>query len=170
MTRLVARLAGALSGRASRDRLPREAGDEALEGWRAWQVVECKDGPALASWWMGTLWPTRRAMTSGCHAHGSRPAAHHVCGLHAFASHDDALAYAVAGQEQERLFALAPARALGVAVGRVSGWGRVVGHTHGWRSQFAYPFDLYLLAGDRSVARLIADRYAVETIPGLPGP
>jgi hypothetical protein len=29
---------------------------------------------------------------------------------------------------------------------RVSCWGHVVRHTLGWRSQFAYPYDLYLLS------------------------
>jgi hypothetical protein len=46
-----------------------------------------------------------------------------------------------------------------------SGWGRAVSHTRGWRSEFAYPYDLQLLAGDRALARALAGRYGVEVSP-----
>jgi hypothetical protein len=137
---------------------------EPMCGWRAWQVVEGKDGPTLASWWLGTLWPAHRELQAACHVHGSQPAAYHVCGIHAFAAREDAVAYARGRREGPLLFARTPARSLGIAIGRVSGWGRVVRHTRGWRSQFAYPFDLYLLTGSRDLARSLADRYAVETM------
>jgi hypothetical protein len=153
-----------LAGRGSRHQLPRDAVHEPMRGCRAWQVVDGKDGPNLASWWQSTLWPMRRELQSGCHMHGSRPAAHHVCGIHAFAAREDALAYVHSRRDVPMLFARTPARSLGIAIGRVSGWGRVVRHAHGWRSQFAYPFDLFLLAGDRALARSLADRYAVETM------
>jgi hypothetical protein len=42
-------------------------------------------------------------------------------------------------------------------------------HSRGWRSQFAYPYDLYLLRGDRALARTLAGRYAVEVAPFPPG-
>jgi hypothetical protein len=134
-----------------------------MSGWRAWQVVDTKHGPTLASWWLSTLWPVRRELEAVCHVHGSRPSAHHVCGIYAFGSREDALAYVAGRRDGPLLFAHSPARALGIAVGRVSGWGRVVGHARGWRSQFAYPFDLELIAGDGALARRLADRYAVDT-------
>jgi hypothetical protein len=145
--------------------IPRDETREALLGWRAWQVIEDRDGPTLTSWWLSTSWPVRRALEARCGMHGSRPAAHHVCGIHAFAAREDALAYAAADREGPQLFTRSPARALGIAVGRVSGWGRAVRHTRGWRSQYAYPYDVYLVSGDRALARLLADRYAVETAP-----
>lgn len=153
-----------VAGRGSRHHLPRDAAHEPMRGWRAWQIVDGRDGPTLASWWLSTLWRTRRELQAGCHMHGSRPAAHHACGIHAFADREDALAYVRSRRDGPMLFARTPARSLGIAIGRVSGWGRVVRHTRGWRSQFAYPFDLYLLTGDRALARSLADRYAVETI------
>lgn len=94
-----------------------------------------------------------------------QPAVHHVCGIHAFAARDEALAQAAGRREGQVLFARTPARALGIAVGRVSGWGRAIGHTRGWRSQYAYPYDLYLISGDQALARMLADRYAVESAP-----
>jgi hypothetical protein len=139
---------------------------EPLRGWRGWLVVETRDGPALASWCMGALWPARRALQARCGQHGSRPVAHHLCGIHAFDARDEALAYLESTHETPpRLFVRRPQHALGIAFGRVSGWGRAVAHTRGWRSEFAYPFDLQLLKGDRTLARALADRYAVEVSP-----
>ncbi len=136
---------------------------EPLRGWRGWQVVEDADGPLLASWAVGALWPARRAMRARCGVHGSRPAAHHLCGIHAFGERDEALAYLDRSTETTPLlFVRRPQRALAIALGRVSGWGRAVAHTRGWRSEFAYPYDLQLLRGDRGLARALAGRYAVE--------
>jgi hypothetical protein len=160
---LTARIASWLTGRSPTQRFPLQSLDEPLRGWRVWQVVDTRDGPALGSWWLGTLWPARRELEARCCVHGSRPAVHHVCGIHAFGARDDALAYGARRRHGPALFARTPARALGVAVGRVSGWGRAVRHTGGWRSQYAYPYDLYLVAGDRALALLLADRYAVDT-------
>jgi hypothetical protein len=144
----------------------RDVLSEPLRGWRGWQVVESRDGPSLASWCVGALWPVRAALRSRCGLHGSRPATHHRCGIHAFDARDEALAYL--GQSHEAapmLFVRRPERALGVVIGRVSGWGRIVTHTRGWRSEFAYPYDLELLRGDRTLARALAGRYAVEVTP-----
>jgi hypothetical protein len=165
LSELALRVASWVTGRASREPVPRDSVQEPLSGWRVWQVIESKDGPALASWWVSTLWPARRALEARCGVHGSRPAVHHVCGIHAFATRDEALAYAAGRRAGPMLFARTPARALGIAVGRVSGWGRAVCHTRGWRSQYAYPYDLYLISGDRALARMLADSYAVETAP-----
>jgi hypothetical protein len=116
----------------------------------------------------GQLWPARRQLEARCSVHGSRPAVHHVCGIHAFGAREDALAYVSRRCHGPALFARTPARALDVAIGRVSGWGRAVRHTAGWRSQYAYPYDLYLVGGDRALARTLADRYAVDTAPLIP--
>jgi hypothetical protein len=155
------RIASWVADRGSRPKLPHDAEYEPLRGWRVWRVVDGRDGPALVSWWWSTPWPARRELEAHCFMHGRRPAAHHICGIHAFVAREDARAYAYAHPRRSMLFVPRP---VGIAIGRVSGWGRVVRHTHGWRSQYAYPFDLYLLAGDRPLARSLADRYAVETV------
>jgi len=141
--------------------------NEALRGWRAWQVVDGRDGPVLLSWAHATEWPARRALEARCNRHG-RPAAHHSCGVYAFSDREPALAYAEPHPGGPQLFVHRPERALAIAVGVVSGWGRVIRHARGWRSQFAYPYDLYLPAGDRGLALALADRYAVETSPFPP--
>jgi hypothetical protein len=149
---------------------PLEPVADPLRGWRAWQVVDDRDGPRLLSWWHGTSWPARRALEAACNRHGSRPAAHHSCGIYAFDECERALAYVRSRAAGPQLFMRHPQGARGIAVGVVSGWGRAVAHAHGWRSQFAYPYDMYLLAGDDGLARELSDRYAVETCPFPPTP
>jgi hypothetical protein len=139
---------------------------EPLRGWRGWLVVDTSDGPTLASWCVSALWPARQALEARCGMHGSRPVRHHLCGIHAFKVRDEALAYLKSSHDAPpRLFTRRPDRALGIAFGRASGWGRAVSHTRGWRSEFAYPYDLQLLAGDRALARALAGRYGVEVSP-----
>jgi hypothetical protein len=51
---------------------------------------------------------------------------------------------------------------LAAAVGRVSLWGRVIENTGGWRGQFAYPYEIVLLGGDRAMAAELRERYAID--------
>jgi hypothetical protein len=141
---------------------------EPLRGWRAWQVLDDRDGPRLTSWWHGTRWPARAALEARCHRHGGRPSPHHSCGIYAFDGVERALEYVGSRNGAPQLFQRHPARARGIVVGVVSGWGRAVAHDFGWRSQFAYPYDLYVLEGDDALARELSDRYAVETSPFPP--
>jgi hypothetical protein len=142
---------------------------EPLRGWRGWQIVDSRDGPTLASWWVSALWPARRPLEARCGMHGSRPVTHHPCGIHAFAARDEALTYLDRSRDAAPLlFTRRPQRALGVAIGRVSGWGRAILHDRGWRSEYAYPYDVYLLKGDGALARSLASRYAVDVLPFAP--
>lgn len=142
-----------------------EALTEALRGWRVWQVVERRDGVALRSLWVNAVWPARRALESVCALHGGRIVSWHVCGIHAFTERDEAHAYAARRPRHALPGLHGDERALGLVIGRVSGWGRAICHERGWRSQLAYPYALYLPSGDRGLARALADRYAVETAP-----
>lgn len=150
--------------------MPGEVVTEALRGWRAWQVLDGRHGPVLASWCVNALWPVRRPLEARCGMHGPLPVAHHACGIHAFSAREEALAYLDRSRHSSPLlFVRRPERALGLAIGRVCGWGRAVAHARGWRSQFAYPYDLYLLRGDRALARALAGRYAVDVSAVPPG-
>src|SRR5262249_9494586 len=149
----------------SRSRVTPELVREPLLGWRAWRVIEHDGGPALTSWWMSTLWPARHALESECGDHGAQPVADHMCGIHAYKARGPPIAYLARRHESgRRLTSRRPEHTLAVAFGRVSGWGRAVEHERGWRSQFAYPYELYLIAGDRGLALALAGRYAVETV------
>jgi hypothetical protein len=107
-------------------------------------------------------WPPLRALEARCFVHGSRPAAHHVCGVHAFSTRERALVYLVRNPPRPSTPLAGAETPLGVVFGRVSGWGRAVVHAAGWRSEFAYPFAVYVLGRDRGLARALADRYAVD--------
>ena len=49
-----------------------------------------------------------------------------------------------------------------VALGRVSLWGRILEREHGFRAQFAYPYDLFLIGADDEIASGLRRRYAVD--------
>jgi hypothetical protein len=49
-------------------------------------------------------------------------------------------------------------------LGRVSLWGRVFENTHGWRAQYAYPYELFVLGGDAATVRGLRDTYAVDVL------
>jgi hypothetical protein len=44
----------------------------------------------------------------------------------------------------------------------VSLWGRILARERGFRAQYAYPFELYLIGGDEQIARELRDSYAVD--------
>jgi len=94
-----------------------------------------------------------------CRRHDA-PRADHRCGVYAFRTRAAA---------EDLLRRCAPARLAGcrpVALGAVSLWGRVIPHREGWRAQFAYPYELFVLGGDDEVAFGLRDRYAVDVIRG----
>ena len=147
---------------AKEEMSPRDILSEPLVGWRAWHVVYEYSLPVLVSWSLNTAWPARRKLEAACEQHGPRPHRDHDCGIHAFKSRDDALAYAGCLPYEGLSFVRAMEGRACVAVGRVSLWGRVVAHRGGYRAQFAYPYELFLIDGDQGIARDLARRYAVE--------
>jgi hypothetical protein len=37
-------------------------------------------------------------------------------------------------------------------------------NTHGWRAQYAYPYELFVLGGDTATLRGLRDAYAVDVL------
>lgn len=141
---------------------------EPAVGWRAWHVVEEHEGVTLVSWWLNTAWPARQRLESSCRQHGDRPELRHDCGIHAFKSREHALGYAGERVPYVGFPFVRPIEGrVGIAVGRVSLWGRVVAHRGGYRAQYAYPYDIFLLHGGPDVARGLQSRYAVDVADGL---
>jgi hypothetical protein len=104
---------------------------EAIDGWRAWSVIE-RDGDV----WLSSLtrpedWEPGAPFVASCtrrrHASPRRGCS---CGVYAAA-------------EPEELAGLG--RIAGAAVGQVSLWGRVAEHTRGVRAETAYPARLRLV-------------------------
>jgi len=52
-----------------------------------------------------------------------------------------------------------------IAIGRVSLWGRVLARQNGFRAQYAYPYDLFLIGGEDGLARELRRLYAVDVSP-----
>lgn len=143
--------------------------DDVIRGWRAWHVVHDDRGVRLVSLWLNADWPARRRIESACDRHGPHPPLDHACGIHAFKATEDALGYV--GERVPFVgfpFVRSVENRACLAVGRVSLWGRVVEHADGWRGQFAYPYDIFLVGGSPQLARELAAVYAVDVVSGRP--
>ena len=49
-----------------------------------------------------------------------------------------------------------------IALGSVSLWGRILARERGYRAQYAYPYELFVIGGNEQIARELRDRYAVD--------
>jgi len=52
-----------------------------------------------------------------------------------------------------------------IAIGRVSLWGRILARENGFRAQYAYPYELFLIGGEDTLARELRGLYAVDVWP-----
>lgn len=117
-------------------------------------------------------WPARRRFEASCPVHrGGAPVEGHECGIYAFRTR--ALAEELLrrytgvrhcyGREYRELPAVRQGRP--IALGSVSLWGRILAREKGFRAQYAYPYELFLIGGDDQIARELRDRYAVDVWP-----
>jgi hypothetical protein len=141
------------------DWLGAAAAPDVVTGWRLWQVVRAGSDVRLAAWSAPELqWPPRRRCEARClldlGADHIVPQPGCRCGLYAYRTRELA----------ERALA-AEMRPEPVVLGRVSLWGRIVGHQRGWRSQYGYPYELYSVGDDHAVARALRSAYAVDASP-----
>ena len=123
-------------------------------GWRLWHV----DDDRLLSWTRGAAWPAGERMEARCrrlfgHAPHEAPQSRHSCGIYALRTREQAAAL---------LHELPRRLRKPIALGRVSLWGRVIENVGGWRAQYAYPYELFLVGGDDAVAAGLRRRYAVD--------
>lgn len=127
-----------------------------ITGWRLWQVIPSGQQHSLTAWSTRRLvWPARRRYESSCLLGGAlghgAPDVSCRCGLYAFATRELA--------EQALATEMRPTA---IALGRVSLWGHVVQHARGWRAQYAYPYDLWLLHGSEALAGELRAAYAID--------
>jgi hypothetical protein len=139
---------------------------EPILGWRVWHIDRRRGSEALLSWSQRDEWPIGRRMEATCkpgllpgfrRGCGEAPRRGHSCGIYAVRRREDA----------EKLLGRigrigSSVGRLPVAIGRASLWGRVIENTDGWRAQFAYPYELFVLGGDARLARELRARYAVD--------
>lgn len=117
---------------------------QCLTGWRGWELSTAGRLEALGS---STAWPARRPMEAGCRA-GARHFAPHwdcQCGVWAFKDLDRLVA------------AIGPKYRKTCVIGPVSLWGRVIETENGYRAQYAYPSELWLLDSSLEELGLIYD-------------
>ena len=147
---------------------------EPILGWRLWHVRPHGAGYRLESFTRHHVsWPARRRLEAGCAAHGGEaPSSGHECGIYAFKSRElaeDLLRRYVGvrhryGREQE-ISPAPPGRP--IALGSVSLWGRILVREHGYRAQYAYPYELFLLNADDRIASDLRRLYAVDVWPSV---
>ena len=143
---------------------------EPLIGWRLWQVRTHADGHRLESFTAHHVtWPAQRRLQATCPQHGAdAPAAAHECGIYAFRTRESAedLLRRYVGVRQrygpDAELPPPPRPARPMALGRVSLWGRILEREHGFRAQFAYPYEIFLLGGNEAIARDLRRLYAVD--------
>jgi hypothetical protein len=117
---------------------------EPTVGWRAWFVVQTRDGLRLSSVLYPTLWTPRQEEVAACRplGRGEGPAPHIAphercsCGIYAAKSPGPATSYVHGhGGAGEPLFRV---------MGTVSLWGTVIESELGYRASHAYPARLYI--------------------------
>jgi hypothetical protein len=146
---------------------------EPIVGWRLWHVRLHEDAYRLESFtWHHVSWPARRRFEARCPEHGvAAPVQGHECGIYAFRTRQLAeellRRYTGIRQHYGRPHGELPPlrRGCPLALGRVSLWGRVVLREHGFRAQYAYPYELFLIGGGSDVARELRRLYAVDVAP-----
>jgi hypothetical protein len=143
---------------------------EPILGWRLWHVRRHDDDYRLESFTRHDVsWPAGRRLEARCPIHrGYAPARGHECGIYAFATRElaeDVLRrYTGVRHSYSPLEGEPTPPRLGrpVALGRVSLWGRVLVRERGFRAQYAYPYELFLIGGDDAMAGALRRLYAVD--------
>ncbi len=109
---------------------------EPVVGWRVWGLDRVGGALTLRSVTRPDHWPAKDVMVATCiqHRAWTVPDEHCTCGLYAAASPDYLAKSGVT-------------RIGSSVVGTASMWGRVIEHTRGARSRFAYPARLRLVCG-----------------------
>jgi hypothetical protein len=109
-----------------------------------------------------------RRLDASCALHGGdAPVAGHECGIYAFRTRElarDLLRRYTGVRQPYGPVPEEPPPRLGrpVALGRVLLWGRILVRDHGFRAQFGYLYDLFLIGGDQAIAAGLRPRYAVD--------
>ena len=141
---------------------------EPIVGWRGWFLVEAEDALRLCSIVYHTLWQPRQELVASCcsgrhrltpelPAKHSAPAADCRCGIYACESAATATPFLNRSRTPAR-------QTLGLVLGRVSLWGKVVECQRGWRGERAYPASIYVPRLSAEGRLLLARNSGPETV------
>ena|SRR3989344_6230104 len=151
--------------------LPHDNAEEAIIAWRVWRVNPFPlypDKPGdlyfLSSLSNSAPWKPRERFEATCHlAMHTAPKETCTCGIYSKKTDADLRAYM-----KESHFIYEPALlmesyvSLCLAIGKVSLWGEIVEGETGYRAQYAYPYDITLIADDNRVAQSLREQYQVD--------
>jgi hypothetical protein len=145
---------------------------EPILGWRLWHVRLHGGDYRLESFTRHHVsWPAGRRLGATCGAHGAAaPVSGHECGIYAFKSRE------LAEELLRRYIGVRqcygrgqefppPPQGRPIALGSVSLWGRVMERERGYRAQYAYPYELFLMNADDAIASRLRGLYAVDVWP-----
>jgi hypothetical protein len=146
----------------------------AFIGWRSWRILPfqrlgvpesvrlCASGTrGIPKVWepgqmtralCGKFKTTHEAPSPGCE-----------CGVHAYRTREAAQAHLESFSENNN-----GDEVLGWAFGRVSLWGRIVECEHGWRAEYAYPYELTIHSSDPALAAQVRRLYGVDAVAESP--
>lgn len=129
-----------------------------VEGWRAWSVdIELpKYGlpPKLESVTFSYYWAPRVKARADCEKCGADvPGEHCSCGFYSAKNLDHLRSMAYHSYD--------PQRGTVSVVGRLACWGKVIEGTQGWRSEFAYPVELYVPFEAHKLAKPLSNGYGI---------
>lgn len=123
---------------------------QALTGWRAWDVRVKSRGLRLEALGSEVKWKPKQQMVAKCTLPGRRqhaaPAFDCTCGFWAFKT-VDMLTAALNGSFGSEIKVL----------GSVSLWGKIVETENGYRAQYAYPSELWLMSREHEELGMIYD-------------
>jgi hypothetical protein len=106
-----------------------------LTGWRAWRTAVHRNQWRLAALGQGIVWPPKRKLAARCKDESASP--HPApcwecsCGVWAF-------------KDLDRLLLAVESYDVSV-LGKVSLWGRIIETENGYRAEYAYPSELWLV-------------------------
>ncbi len=133
-----------------------------LTGWRCWFSLP-DEGLLRPIYMRGLIWKPRQPFEAACpeQVHAV-PAEGCKCGIWAVC-HPMLL--------EEVQWTQAPPPGIKplpgtLVVGQVALWGSIIEHERGWRAQFAYPSQLYVLSENTLLAQALRERYLVPVASG----
>ena len=148
-------LSVALKGLRTDDPEPPTVARGTVFGWKRWGIADAGSGPYLIS--IGNMTRGATAWTPEMSAHCQSvwhpaPANGCSCGLYAWDTVADALDH----------------RDYGIAIGLIEGWGKVIHHEHGWRSEYARVVALIATDVTAPLIRRLAAHYGADVIHTRP--
>jgi hypothetical protein len=128
-----------------------------VEGWRSWSVkAELPPfgaAPKLESVTHSYFWSPRVKARAECGKCDDTPGENCTCGFYSAKNLDHLRSMAYVSYDGE-------AGVVSV-VGRLACWGKVIEGTQGWRSEFAYPVELYVPFEAHKIAKALGEAYGI---------